>query len=105
MTVKKNPALIAFFKLLLGNVKVDILWIFWEFFWEFWMRPLQRPIIDVLIFLEMKGVEVVHISGKFHLNLACGSWVFSMQMFLAVESRHNNNPNLSLFPSWRIKIY
>ena len=70
MTVEKTPALIVFFELLLGDFKVDIL-----------DAPLDRSIIDALIFSEMWGVEVVHISGKFHLHMACGFWVFSLQMF------------------------
>ena len=52
-----------------------------HFLVDFWMRPLYRQIIDPLIFSEMKGVEVVHISGKFYLNLGCGSRVFSLQIF------------------------
>ena len=73
MTVEKNPALIAFFKLFLGDLKSTFCEFSGHFLMDFWMRSLHRPIIDVRSFSKMKGVEVVHISDKFHLNLACGS--------------------------------
>ena len=44
-----------------------------QFFGGFWDAPPARPLIVTLIFFEMKGVEVVHISGMFHLHLTCGS--------------------------------
>ena len=42
--IKKIPTFIAFFKLLLGHVKVKIMLISWCFLVIFWMRP--HPPID-----------------------------------------------------------
>ena len=43
--------------------------------------PFARPLIDNLIFLQEKGIEVVHILAKFHLCLICSSQVFKFEMF------------------------
>ena len=43
--------------------------------------PLSRPLMDNLIFLQEKGIEVVHILAKFHLCLICTSQVFKFEMF------------------------
>ena len=34
---------------------------------------ITSPIIDSLIFLEMKGAKLVRLSCKFHLHLTCSS--------------------------------
>ena len=39
------------------------------FFGGFLDALLARPIIDILIFLEMEVAKVVHMSSKFHLHL------------------------------------
>ena len=46
---------------------------FIAFFGGFLDAPPARPLIAMPIFLKMKGVEVVHMSGKFYLHLTCGS--------------------------------
>ena len=43
------------------------------FFGGFLDAPLRRLIIDALIFLEMKGANVVHMLYKTYLHLTCSS--------------------------------
>ena len=64
MTVKKNRNLIAFFKLLLRDVKVEILLILWHFLVVFCMQPppahsLLRPF---LCKLKVLGWYISHAS-------------------------------------------
>ena len=40
---KKNPTFIAFFKLLLGHVKAEIMLISWNFFMAFCIHPAAPP--------------------------------------------------------------
>ena len=72
---KKTPTFIAFFKLFLFDVKVEILLNCMAFFHGFLntpCTPLPRPALTAtLIFLLMEGAEVVHIWTKFHLHLTC----------------------------------
>ena len=42
---------------------------------------LACSIIYTLIFLEMKGAKVVHVSCKFHLHMTFSSWLFNLQIF------------------------
>ena len=69
---KKTPGFIAFFKLFLFDVKVETLLNSWHFFMAFCMHPPlaspPSPSTHTLIFLVMKGVEVVHNWTKFHLH-------------------------------------
>ena len=94
----KNPALISFFKLLLGDVKVDILWIFWAFFGGFLDAPPPPPNHWRPHFFGNErcwgGTYIRQVSFK------SGLWFLSFQfanIFVAAESRHNNTPNPSLF--------
>ena len=74
---KKNPTFIAFFKLFLLDVKVEILLNCMAFFHGFLYTPSTPPPLPplsaTLIFLLMEGVEVVHIWAKFHLHGTCNS--------------------------------
>ena len=76
---KKNPTFIAFFKLILFDVKVEILLISWVFFHGFVCTPstpLPPPrLTGTLFFLLMGGVQVVHNWTKFHLHGTCNSGV------------------------------
>ena len=79
---KKNPTFIAFFKLLLFDVKVEILLNGMAFFHGFLYTPstlppspLRPPLTGTVIFLLMEGVEVVHNWSKFHLHETCNSGV------------------------------
>ena len=70
---KKTPSFIAFFKLFLFDVKVEILLNSWDFLMAFCIHPplpppFRPPLTATLIFLLMQGVEVVHICTKFHLH-------------------------------------
>ena len=74
MTVKKRR-FIAFFKLFLFDVKVEILLNSWDFLMAFCIHPPlppppppSSPFNCHPIFLLMQGVEVVHIWTKFHLH-------------------------------------
>ena len=48
--MKKIPTFIAFFKLLLGHVKVELILILWYFFGAFFGCAPTRPLIDTLVF-------------------------------------------------------
>ena len=76
---KKTPSLIAFFKLFLFDVKVEIMLISWHFFMALCMHPPlpphPHPLTATLIFLLMKGVDVVHNWTKFDLDGTCNSGV------------------------------
>ena len=105
MTVEKNPTLIAFFKLLLGDVKVDILWIFWTFFGGFLDVPPLPPNHWPPHFFRNErcwgGTYIKQVLVRSRL------WFLSFQfanIFVVAESTHNNTPNPSIFSSWRIKI-
>ena len=58
-----NPPL-AFSKLVLDDVKVDILLISWLFWWFLVASPIC-PFNDTFMFWYIKGVQVVHIWVKF----------------------------------------
>ena len=76
---KKNPSFIAFFKLFLFDVKVEILLNCMAFFHDFLYTPSTpspppRPLLTgTVIFLVMEGVEVVHNWTKFHFHGTCNS--------------------------------
>ena len=75
---KKTPSFIAFFKLFLFDVKVEILLNSWHFLMAFCIHPPllpPPPLSATLIFLLMEGVEVVHKRTKFHLHQLCNSGV------------------------------
>ena len=76
---KKTPRFIAFFKLFLFDVKVEILLISWHFFLAFCIHPPLppplSPLTGTIIFLLMEGVEVVHKWTKFHLHETYNSGV------------------------------
>ena len=76
---KKTPSFIAFFKLFLFDVKVEILLNCMAFFHGFLYTPSTpippAPLTATLIFLQMEGVEVVHKWTKFHLHGKCNSGV------------------------------
>ena len=83
---KKTPSLIAFFKLFLFDVKVEIMLISWHFFMALCMHPPlppphPHPLTATLIFLLMKGVEVVHKWTKFQLHGTCNSGVLIFWYF------------------------
>ena len=44
--------------------------------------PLTRPFTASPIFVQMRGVKVVHIWAKFHLHATCNSGVFIFEMFV-----------------------
>ena len=71
----------GFSKLVLDDVKVEILLISWHFWWFFSTASPNRPFIDTLMFWYIKGVQEVHIWAKFHLCLICSSQVLKFQMF------------------------
>ena len=76
---QKNPTFIAFFTLLLGRVKIEIMLISWHLFMALCIHPPllppSPPLSATLIFQLMAGVEVVHILAKFHLHATCNSGV------------------------------
>ena len=76
---KKNPTFIAFFKLFLFDVKVEILLNCMAFFHGFLYTPSTLPSpppsTHTLIFLLMKGVEVVHTWTNFRLHGTCNCGV------------------------------
>ena len=76
---KKNPSFIAFFKLFLFDLKVEVMLISWHFFMALCIHPPLLPPLPplsaTLIFLLMEGVEVVHIWAKFHLHATYNSGV------------------------------
>ena len=80
---KKNPSFIAFFKLLLFDVKVEILLNCMAFFHGFFYTPstatpAPRPpplLTGTVIFLLMEGVEVVHNWTMFDFHGTCNSSV------------------------------
>ena len=76
---KKNPSFIAFFKLFLFDVKVEIMLISWHLSMALCIHPPlvppSPPLSATLIFQLMAGVEVVHILAKFHLHATCNSGV------------------------------
>ena len=82
---KKTPSFIAFFKLFLFDVKVEILLYSWHFLMAFCIQsplpPLPPPLTGTLIFLLMEGVQVVHIWAKFHLHVTCNSGVLIFEKF------------------------
>ena len=43
------------------------------YFSGFLDAPLARPIIDILIFLEIEVANVVHMSSNIYLHLTCSS--------------------------------
>ena len=51
------------------------------FFDGFLYMPPTRPVTATLIFVEMRGLKVVHIWAKFHLHVTCNSGVFIFEMF------------------------
>ena len=61
---KKIPSFIAFFKLFLFDLKVEIMLISWHFFMAFCIQPPlfpappypSPPLIVTLIFLQLEGV-------------------------------------------------
>ena len=77
---RKISTLIAFCKLFLGNVRVEILLISGHFWWVL-DAPPALPFIAMPVFMQMKGVEVVHMPRKFCLHLTCHSRVFIFQKF------------------------
>ena len=72
MTVK-NMTFTVFFKLSLGHVKSQDFVNFWLFFGVFFYLPPAHPFIAMPMFMQMKGVEMVHMSRNFHLHLTCNS--------------------------------
>ena len=69
---------LAFSKMVLDDVKVEILLISWHFLG---CAP-TRPFIDTLIIWYVKGVQVVQIWSKFRICLIiCSSRVLELQMF------------------------
>ena len=80
---KKTRSFIAFFKLFLFDVKVEILLNSWHFLMAFCIHPPlplplppPPPLLNAtLIFLLMEGVEAVHNWTKFHLDGTCNSGV------------------------------
>ena len=62
------PNFIAFCKLLLGDVKVEV------------FENLSHLFIYTLIFCYMKGAAVVDVWAKFHLRATCSSRVFKLEM-------------------------
>ena len=70
---KKNPTVIAFFKLFLHDVKLEVLLILRHFFGSFLDAPLTRPFIFTPIYTQMQAAEVFHISCKFYSHLNCNS--------------------------------
>ena len=74
---KKNPTFIAFFKLFLFDVKVEILFNSWHFFMAFCIHPPPPsplpPLTVTLISLLIKDVEVVYNWTKFHFHGTCNS--------------------------------
>ena len=75
---KKNLTFIAFFKLFLFDVKVEIMLISWHFFMAFCILPPVPPfpsLAATLILVQMRGVKVVHVSAKIHLHATCNSGV------------------------------
>ena len=83
---KKNPSFIAFFKLFLFDVKVEILLSSCYFLMAFYIHPFISPLPPLLtatlIFLLMKGVEVAHNWTKFHLDGTCISGVLIFEIFV-----------------------
>ena len=67
MTVK-NTTFIVFFKLSLGHVKSKDFVNFWLFFGGFFYLPPARPFIAMPMFMQMKGVEVMHMSCNFRIT-------------------------------------
>ena len=76
---KKAASFIAFSKLFLFDVKVEILLNSWDFLLAFCIHPPlpppTSPLTGTLIFLLMEGVEVVHLWTKFRLQGTCNSGV------------------------------
>ena len=70
---KENRSLIAFFKLFLRDVKVEVLLISRHFFGGFLDAPPTRPFIATPVFMQIKAVEVVHMSCYFYSHLTCNS--------------------------------
>ena len=68
------------FILLLGHVKVETLLILCHFLVIFWL-PSLLPFNSHPHFWYMKGVQVVHVSPKFHLRPTLSSQVFKFRMF------------------------
>ena len=71
------PTLIVFFKMFLGNVKVNFLAVFGGFL----HTPPARPFTNTLTFVQMNSVEVVHMWTKFHLHVTYKSGVLIFQKF------------------------
>ena len=76
----KIPISLAFSKLVLDDVKVEILLILWHFLF-FSLRPPPVHSLTPSFFFDIKGVQVVYIWAKFHLCLICSSRVLKFQMF------------------------
>ena len=74
---KKTPSFIAFFKLFLFDVKVEILLNWMAFFHGFLYTPSTPlpPLTVTIISLLIKYVEVIHNWTKFHLHGTCNSGV------------------------------
>ena len=77
---KKTPSFIAFFKLFLFDVKVEILLNCMAFFHGFLYTPSTPlsplpPLTVTIISLLIKYVKVIHNWTKFHLNGICNSGV------------------------------
>ena len=64
----------------IGDVIVEI-WLFSRHFLMVFLGvPHMHPFITTPIFMQMKGVEVVHMSCKFHLHLTCNKILTSDAM-------------------------
>ena len=81
MTVKKKLELDSVFQTIFRIYESREFVSFMAFFDGFLCVPPTRPLITMPIFMQMIGVEVVHISCKFCLHLTCNSRVFILQEF------------------------
>ena len=52
------------------------------FFDDFLYTPSTRSFTATLVFVQMRGVKVVHIWAKFHLHATCNSGVLIFQRFV-----------------------
>ena len=60
--IKKIPTFIAFLKLLLVHIRVEIMLKFMVFFGSFLDAPVAHPLIDTLIFLKVPlPRKIVHL--------------------------------------------
>ena len=80
---EKIPNYLVFSKLVLDDVKVNILLISWHFLELLFVATPPTHSFTPLFFCfwYIKGFQVVHMWDKFHLHLTCSSQVLEFDMF------------------------